>query len=30
VQQLKGTTDKAGISFTLPKIEKGAAFWYEP
>jgi hypothetical protein len=30
VQQLKGTVDPAGVSFTLPSIEKGAVFWYEP
>jgi hypothetical protein len=29
VQQLKGTVDQAGVSFTLPAIEKGAVFWYE-
>jgi hypothetical protein len=30
VQPLTGTAGAAGIRYTLPPIEKGAVFWYEP
>jgi hypothetical protein len=30
VQQLEGVRLDGGISYTLPPISKGAAFWYEP
>src|SRR6202451_741330 len=30
VQQLTGIVDQSGVSFSLPAIEKGAVFWYEP
>jgi hypothetical protein len=30
VQPLKGAAGDSGISYTLPAIEKGAVFWYEP
>jgi hypothetical protein len=30
LQPLTGTTSDAGITFKLPAIEKGAAFWFEP
>jgi len=30
VQPLNGTADEGKITYTLPAIEKGAVFWYEP
>ena len=30
VQELEGVRHDGGISYTLPPISKGAAFWYEP
>jgi hypothetical protein len=30
VQPLTGTAGDGGIVYTLPAIEKGAVFWYEP
>src|SRR5580658_7078738 len=30
VQPLNGTPGDGGITYTLPAIEKGAVFWYEP
>jgi hypothetical protein len=30
VQELEGVRRGGGISYTLPPISKGAAFWYEP
>jgi hypothetical protein len=30
VQPLNGTVSDGGTSYTLPAIEKGAVFWYEP
>jgi hypothetical protein len=30
VQRLEGTVSASGITYTLPTIEKGAVFWYEP
>jgi len=29
-QPLNGTVGEGKISYTLPAIEKGAVFWYEP
>jgi hypothetical protein len=30
VKSLSGTISDGGVTFTLPTIEKGAVFWYEP
>jgi hypothetical protein len=30
VQELEGARHDGGVSYTLPPISKGAAFWYEP
>jgi len=30
VQPLEGTVNANGVTYTLPTIEKGAVFWYEP
>jgi hypothetical protein len=30
VQPVAGTASDSGISYTLPAIERGAVFWYEP
>jgi hypothetical protein len=30
VQPLEGTASAVGVTYTLPAIEKGAVFWYEP
>ncbi|HXY15626.1 MAG TPA: family 10 glycosylhydrolase [Terriglobales bacterium] len=30
VQTLTGSTENGSITYTLPTIEKGAVFWYEP